>query len=270
MAHKIITLLTDFGLADPYVGVMKGVMIRLNPDLVFIDITHTIEPGDISRAGFRLFTAYKYFPSSTIHLVVVDPGVGSSRNPIIVETKDYYFVGPDNGVFSWIYAKEKIKVYKINLNLINPKKLSHTFHGRDVFAPISAELSLGTPAYELGEEINKWVKFEIPIPKITKNKIIGEVIDIDRFGSLITNISKTELYTIISGKQKFELKIKGERKEITICELKTCYEGKSPVLMSTPIAILGSAGFLEIALPNGNCAELLEAKIGTLLSIRKL
>lgn len=249
----VVAILTDFGNEDNFVGVMKGVMLKINPRVQFVDITNLIPPGDIKKAGFRLFTAYRtcltavrYFPKSTIFLVVIDPGVGSSRLPIIVKTKDYYFVGPDNGVFSWIYENEQCEVYKITSI---PKNASNTFHGRDIFAPIAAKLSTGIKIEKLGSPLNKWVKFNIPAARLEKNKIYGEVIDIDKFGNLITDITSKEL----SGRKKVEIKI---NKHI-ITELKTSYKG------TRPIAIFGSSGFLELSLPNGNCAKKLGAKIGT-------
>lgn len=247
-----IAILTDFGNEDNFVGAMKGVILKINPESQFVDITHSITPGDIKTSSFRLFTAYKYFPESTVFLVVVDPGVGSSRLPIIVKTKDYYFVAPDNGVFSWIYENEKCKVYKIKSI---PKNASTTFHGRDIFAPVAGKLSTGIKIEKLGTPLKKWVKFNLPVARVKKNIIYGEVIDIDKFGNLITNITLSEL----SGKRSFEIKINKH----TIIGLKECYKG------SKPIAIWGSAGFLEISLPNGNCAKKLGAKIGTKVYMKK-
>ncbi len=277
MPQPIITLLTDFGLSDSYVGVMKGVMLQINPNLKFVDITHEIPQGDIKRTAFRLFTAYKYFPKQTIHLVVVDPGVGTKRHPIIVETPDYYFVGPDNGIFSWIYSEENFKVYKINVNQLmavnGQQTISNTFHGRDIFAPTSARLSLGTGPEAMGKQLSKWVAFKLPTPvrKIgTRHGMFlqGKVIDIDRFGNLITNISRTQcrntIYRVPCGSEvtsplhKFEIKIGN----YVIRKLKTSYEGTSP------IAIFGSSGFLEISLSNGNCANFLHAKPETKITIR--
>lgn len=334
MHQPIISLLTDFGLSDPYVGVMKGVMLGINPRLKFIDITHSIPQGDIKRAAFRLFTAYRYFPKNTIHLVVVDPGVGTKRKSIIVKTyppqadgglrgdesshKKYYFVGPDNGVFSWIYTQEEFKIYRINsrspdlsrrrsergIKIRNQEvapAISHTFHGRDIFAPTAAHLSLGRKPSELGKLINHWVAFKPPTPIIvgTSPKVgslQGEIIDIDQFGNIITNISKFDFQSLFfqptllpapkigmeeekahnfltsqgsrgfrgegnfPSSLRFEIKIKGR----VIHELKTCYEGDKL------IAVFGSAGFLEISLPNANCAAFLHAKIGTKVTVQKL
>jgi S-adenosyl-L-methionine hydrolase (adenosine-forming) len=260
----LLAILTDFGLEDTYAAVMKGVMLKTNPQLRFVDITHSIPQGDIKKAAFRLYTAYKYFPANTIFLVVIDPGVGTNRLPIIVKTNDYYFVGPDNGVFSWIYNSEKCRVYKIKIGVPNgyrqrafykiksiPGGISDTFHGRDVFAPVAAKLSKGINIAQLGEELKKWVSFKIPVPKISKETIEGEIIDVDSFGNLITNVESTKL----SGKVK--VTIKG----LTIIGLKKSYTGVSP------IAIKGSAGFLEISIPNGNCAKKLKVHIGTKICI---
>jgi len=306
--QPIITLLTDFGLSDSYVGAMKGVMLLANPKLKFVDITHEIPQGKIKLAAFRLFTAYQYFPKQTIHLVVVDPGVGTKRNPIIVETPDYYFVGPDNGVFSWIYAQEKFKVYKIDINRQTAVgrrwTISNTFHGRDIFAPTAASLSLGIKPATLGSPLSKWSAFKLPTPVFVGNRHVpaesrrerdkpqsssrgtcspmrvgthhdvflqGEVIDIDRFGNLITNISKSLFHKEKNRVHKkegkfepsleplghFEIKIGNH----IIRELKTSYEGTSP------IAIFGSSGFLEISLPNGNCADFLHSKPETKITI---
>jgi S-adenosylmethionine hydrolase len=269
---NVITLLTDFGTADSYVGVMKGVMIGIDPNAGFIDISHSIPPGDIKKAAFRLFTAHKYFPASTIHLVVVDPGVGTERKPIIVRTKAFCFVGPDNGVFSWIYRREEFTVYEIIRE--KNRSISNTFHGRDVFAPAAAKLSAGAKPEELGVRMNTWITFQIPVPKPIENGLKAEIIDIDRFGNLITSVSGSDFKALIAAEQEIpsgnsicktrealtpgsEVRIKGH----VIRDLKTSYQGKDP------IAILGSSDFLEISLPNGNCAEYLDVGVGTELTV---
>ncbi|MDD2889163.1 MAG: SAM-dependent chlorinase/fluorinase [bacterium] len=243
-----IAILTDFGLEDTYTAIMKGVMLKINPELRFVDITHSIPQGDIKKAAFRLFTAYKYFPANTIFLVVVDPGVGTKRLPIIIKTNDYYFVGPDNGIFSWIYTYERCKVYSIKPI---PKNISNTFHGKDIFAPVAAKLSKGIKITQLGEELKQWTFFKIPAPQKSKDTIEGEIIDIDGFGNLITNIESAKL------SKKVKITIKG----LTIIGIEKSYTGVYP------IAIKGSAGFLEISLPNGNCAKKLKARIGTKICI---
>lgn len=267
----IITILTDFGMADSWVSVMKGVMCGLNPEAKFIDIAHSIPQGDIKKAAFQLFTAYKYFPKKTIHLVVVDPGVGGDRKPIIVETNDYYFVGPDNGVFSWIYGQDKFKVYKINVSHL-PRfhterglpLISDTFHGRDIFAPVAAKLSLGIKPKELGDSLHQWVSFKLPEPVIIGDKpkvegLTGEVIDVDRFGNLITNISRAGFESLVAQKS-FEIRLKDR----IINKISTSYQSTT----HEPIAIFGSSNFLEISLPAGNCAHLLNLSRGSKLYIK--
>jgi S-adenosylmethionine hydrolase len=271
MKHTI-TLLTDFGTTDSYVGVMKGVMTGISPDTSFIDITHSIPPGDIKKGAFCLFTAYNYFPASTVHLVIVDPGVGTKRHPIIVETENHCFVGPDNGVFSWIYKREKFTVYEIIRD--KNQSISNTFHGRDVFAPVAARLSAGAKPEKLGVRVNTWITFQIPVPKHIENGLKAEIIDIDRFGNLITSVSRSDFESLITTEQGippgnsicksrealtpgFEVRIKGH----VIRELGTSYEGKNPIIL------LSSSDFLEISLPGSSCAEHLNAAVGTELTI---
>lgn len=260
--HKLlnimaIAILTDFGLEDAYTGIMKGVMLKINPGLQFVDISNSIPQGNIKKAAFKLFTAYKYFPDHTIFLVVVDPGVGTNRFPIIVKTKNYYFVGPDNGVFSWIHTYEKCKVYKITSV---SKNTSNTFHGRDIFAPAAAMLSKGIKITDIGKELTKYISFKIPTPKISKNSIQGEIIDIDGFGNLITNIKSDELSNDIQTRIN----------NYTIFGLKKSYLSINNLSQdNSPISIPGSAGFLEISLPNGNCSKKLGVRVGTHIYIKK-
>ncbi|MEO5359210.1 MAG: SAM-dependent chlorinase/fluorinase [Nitrospirota bacterium] len=184
------TLLTDFGLADTFIAQMKGVMLSINPEINIVDMTHSIEPFNIRHAAVALGMSYKYFPAGTIHIAVVDPGVGSSRRGIIVDTGKYCFVGPDNGIFSIIYAENKYKVYHITDKraFINPT--GATFHGRDVFAPTAALISKGMCPGELGSPVIDYNFFKITPPSnIGGNTITGEVLYIDRFGNVITNIT---------------------------------------------------------------------------------
>lgn len=239
----LISLLTDFGDSDEYVGVMKGVMLSINPNLKFIDITHSISPGDIRRGAFILFKAYKYFPKRTIFLVIVDPGVGTGRKSIIVQTANYFFVCPDNGVMSYIYREGRFRVYEIR----GVKPESTTFHGRDIFAPTAAKLSLGTPVEELGSPIKNYETFTIPYASLFKRRIEGEVVDIDRFGNLITNIPQEMVKKPI-----VEIKV-GRR---VIKEIKENYSG------SAPVGIFGSSGLLEISIPGGSCSQFLGIERG--------
>jgi len=257
MRKKIITLLTDFGTKDGYVGAVKGVIKRINPQAEIVDITHDIDLYDILSASFTLNNLYKYFPKGTIHLAVVDPGVGSLRQPILIKTKDFFFVGPDNGIFSFIYQREDIT----DIIILSNKKYflaepSSTFHARDIFAPVAAYLSLGIKIEEFGLPAKECMKFIIPEPKSKGRSLAGEIIHIDRFGNLITNISADFLENrkdaeIIMGKRK----IKGTSQ--SYFEIKERKLG----------ALIGSSNFLELAVNQGSAQKLLKANVGDRIRI---
>jgi S-adenosylmethionine hydrolase len=206
--ERIITLTTDFGYKDPFVGEMKGVILSINPSVTLIDITHGIEPHNIEEGAFVIGSSYHYFPSGTIHIGVVDPGVGSERKPIIAHTNDHYFIGPDNGIFSHVMSSpEKVKVIHITEGKYMLLKDSPTFQGRDVFAPVAAWLSKGIAIEEFGHVINDFRRFEIPVPELREDMVLGEVVYIDRFGNIITNIKKEHLFKF---GERFCLEIKGQ------------------------------------------------------------
>src|SRR4030043_902730 len=191
MEHSpIITLTTDFGNRDPFVGIMKGVILNINPSASVIDITHGIGPQKIMEAAFAIEMSFESFPSKTIHVVVVDPGVGSVRRPILVVTDYHYFVGPDNGVFSQIFnLTESLKVIHITAEHYFMSQRSSTFHGRDIFAPVAAWLSRGIDVSKFGDTITDYVKIPLPAPTITaQHTLEGEVVYIDSFGNAMTNI----------------------------------------------------------------------------------
>lgn len=192
--ERIITLTTDFGYKDPFVGEMKGVILSINPFITLVDITHGIEPYNIEEGAFVIGSSYKYFPSGTIYIAVVDPGVGSERRPIIIEADGCYFVGPDNGIFSYVLSfSSNVKVIHITEERYMFSKDSPTFQGRDIFAPVAAWLSKGIALEAFGCTIDDFKMFEIQLPEIEGDIISGEVIYIDRFGNAITNIRKTDL-----------------------------------------------------------------------------
>lgn len=259
--NGIITLLTDFGYRDSFVGSMKGVILNINPQARIVDIAHDIPTGDIKAAGFVLHGAYHYFPAGTIHTVVVDPGVGSIRKAIAAQVGKHFFVAPDNGILSWIFADgdEQQVVDLINEEYHLPK-VSHTFHGRDVFAPVAAHLSKGIPLEKLGESITDFVKQSPNQPYKKGNVIQGEVIYIDRFGNLITNISADLLEKSFPLGQ-FRVKI-GEH---IIAGLSTSY---ADVQKNQALAIIGSFELLEIAVRDGNAAERLNALSGTQILVK--
>lgn len=257
MKRRIITLTTDFGTKDGYVGAVKGVIKRINSDVEIVDITHEIEPFDILGAAFVLNNFYKFLPPETIHLVVVDPGVGGKRQPLLIKSEDFYFVGPDNGVFSFLYENEQITEMIV---LTNKKyfltKVSSTFNARDVFAPVSAYLSLGLDVKEFGNDAKGCLKLKVPQVKLTKKSLMGEIIHIDSFGNLITNVetkvleSKT-ITRIAVGKNKIK-RIAQSYFDIP--------EGKVG-------AVVGSSGFLEIAMNKGNAQKVTTGIIGNSVTV---
>ena len=239
----MITLLTDFGTADYFVGAVKGAILSVDPKAVIVDITHEIPPQDIEAGAFTLLAAYQTFPAGTIHVAVVDPGVGSTRRPIVVSTNEQLFVGPDNGIFSYICDREfSHRTFHITAEKYFRPFPSSTFHGRDIFAPVAAALSKGVKPEKLGPEIEDEVRLEAldQIPRI---------INIDRFGNCITNITRDQL------KSEKSLVINGK----TIRNFRKFYGEDSS---STPFAIWGSAGFLEISVNGGSAAKKLRVKRG--------
>src|SRR5258707_13543894 len=188
---SIITLLTDFGSRDYFVGAMKGAILSINRHALIIDITHEIPPQDIEAAAFNLFATYKDFPAGTIHLAVVDPGVGSTRKPILIECGEQFFVGPDNGIFSWICEREgSSRAIHLTSEAFFRQPVSQTFHGRDVFAPVAAALSAGVAMTEFGEKLSEYVRLDPLMPAVRSDgAVAGRVIHIDRFGNCITNLT---------------------------------------------------------------------------------
>lgn len=239
---RAITLLTDFGVADYFVGAMKGVILSINPHATIVDITHEIPAQDVAAGAFTLLAAYDAFPKGTIHVAVVDPGVGSARRPIVVRALDQLFVGPDNGLFTYILDSGS-EVFHITASEYFRRPVSNTFHGRDIFAPVAAALSNGTDPSLLGPRIADPVRLPI-----SRNP---QVIHIDHFGNLVTNITRD------SYKEGMTLVVKGK----TIRAFRNFF-GEDVGEAGEPFAIWGSAGFLEIAVNGRSAAELLGVKRG--------
>lgn len=254
---SIITLTTDFGLADGYVGTMKGVILGIDPTAAIVDISHDIAPQDVREAAYILYAAYPYFPQGTIHVVVVDPGVGSERRAIALRTSQATFVAPDNGVLSYVVAGEK-KVEEI-VDLTNPgyhlSPVSCTFHGRDIFAPAAAHLARGIPLTELGQPLTEIVAFSLPRPQLRPDgTIVGQVIHVDRFGNLITSIMSKDLAGH-SPLRESVVKIKGQ----SIRGIVNTYAEVTPGKLLT---LIGSEDHLEISASGGSASRTLEAKVG--------
>ncbi|HXG31463.1 MAG TPA: SAM-dependent chlorinase/fluorinase [Thermodesulfobacteriota bacterium] len=252
--RRIITLTTDFGLKDHYVGAMKGVILSVNPDALITDITHEIPPHDVFKGAFTLRNSYRYFPRGTVHVAVIDPGVGGRRRPIAVEADGHIFVGPDNGVFTFIYRESKsFSAFEIT----NPRyflpDVSFTFHGRDIFAPVAANLSLGVSVECLGKRVKKPVALRIKEPEIRRGEIIGKIIYVDSFGNLITNIPAGLI-----------------KPESTIYVGKRVISGISKSYTDVPegrfLAVIGSSGFLEISINRGRACDVIN--VGEELRVR--
>ena len=265
--NAIITLTTDFGFTDAYVAAMKGVILSINPKVTLVDISHSIKPQNILQAAFVLSTAYPFFPKETTHLVVVDPGVGTERKAIILETSLAYFVAPDNGVLSYVIQQTSPKSKEGKLGpeveataLTKPEfwraTVSTTFHGRDIFAPVAALLSLGFTPTDFGETINSVIMLPLSHPRRTPEGVVGNIIHIDNFGNLITNISGHDLF-----ETSHEITIEVCNQLISGLS-RTYAEGKGLT------ALIGSSGYLEIALAENSASAFTGADVGDELKIR--
>jgi len=256
----LITLLTDFGLEDPYVGMMKGVMLSVNPEARIIDISHYVKAGSIARAAGIIRETYPYFPEGSVHVTVVDPGVGGKRRAIILMAQSHLFVGPDNGIF-WpiINLHQDIKIIHITETKYFLPDVSDTFHGRDIFAPVAAHLSKGSDPFEMGPTINDPVKLQLPAPHQKGGTLYGEVISVDHFGNLITNIHRKEIEEFAGGGPLIirleDLFIEGMRGTYAEC-------GKGEIL-----GLFGSSGYLEIAVNLGRASDRLSLDEGEIIGL---
>lgn len=260
MKDPIITLLTDFGTKDHYVASMKGVILKINPRCRLIDITHQVSPHDVREGAFILANAYSHFPKGTIHLAVVDPGVGGARRPLLLVTRNYFFVGPDNGLFTMISRKENInQIITLDKKEYHLSDVSTTFHGRDIFAPVAAHLSMGVKPNVLGHKMDSWLCLGFEGPLIKAGKLSGEILHVDTFGNLVSNIDEGRLSQFTRGRP-FVIRVKRK----TIRGLKKGYwEGEK----DEPMALFGSSGFLEISVREGNAQKVLKMKRGDKIEI---
>lgn len=259
----IVSLTTDFGLADHFVGTMKAVILGINPLAQFIDLSHQVISHDVFDGALTLGLAYPYFPAGTVHLVVVDPGVGSSRRPIIARTGQHTFVAPDNGVLSMVYEREaSVEVRHVTADHYFLKPVSNTFHGRDVFAPIAAWLSRGIETEKLGDVITDYVRFVPPKPRRGDHgQVKGSIIKVDKFGNLITNIGAADLPELLAAAPPaFEIVLNQHK-------INQLYSSYSMGKAAEVFAIFGSSGFVEICQNRASAAKNLGAARGTELTI---
>jgi S-adenosylmethionine hydrolase len=263
LPHRpIITLTTDFGTNDHFVGAMKGVIVDIISDVQIVDITHAVQAFDVLDGALAISKAYSYFPNGTIHMVVVDPGVGTTRRPILASSDGYHFVAPDNGVLSMVYAREeRVHVRHITSEHYFRQPVSNTFHARDVFAPVAAYLAKMVDSHKFGDEIEDYVRFAAPRPKATgENRMRAVVLKVDRFGNLITNITPEDAPALFADSAKFKIVV-GSR-EITDIR-KTFAEGEPGEVF----ALLGSMGYLEIVANRAAAAQIIAAGKGSEVSI---
>lgn len=264
LPHRpIVTLTTDFGTNDHFVGAVKGVILDIVPEAAIVDITHAVQAFDVLDGALAISQTYSYFPTGTIHMVVVDPGVGTTRRPIIASSDGYHFVAPDNGVLSMVYAREeRIHVRHVTSEHYFRQPISTTFHARDIFAPVAAYLAKLVDSHKFGDEIEDYVRFAAPRPKPAgDNRLRGVVLKVDRFGNLITNVKPEDAPALFSG-QPGGFKIVVGSKEIT--EIRRAYAEGAP---GEVFGILGSMGYLEIVANRAAAAQLTGAGKGSEVSI---
>ena len=255
MSKRFITLTTDFGATDHFAGTMKGVILGIHPAAHIVDISHEVQAFEIPDGAFTIAQAYRYFPKRTIHVVVVDPGVGSTRRPLLAEMAGQFFIAPDNGVLSIIFAREKPKVRHITCDRFFLHPVSRTFHGRDVFAPVAAHLASGVPPARFGKLVDDYLQLTFHRPTQTgKNAWAGSVLKVDRFGNLITNLHlddfpnlQTRPFRLLAGRQPIT------RLALTFTD---CSPGELFV-------VVGSSGYLEVATNQGSAAKILGCGAGS-------
>jgi S-adenosyl-L-methionine hydrolase (adenosine-forming) len=256
---RIITLTTDFGLADHYVGAMKGVILGIHSPCHIVDISHEVAPFEIADGAFTVAQAYRYFPKGSIHVVVVDPGVGTARRPILVEAAGQYFIGPDNGVFSMIYDSGKHRVREITNQRVFLPEVSRTFHGRDIFTPAAAHLASGVKPATYGKIVNDYIQLSLMKPQQTARRVwSGAVLKVDRFGNLITNLHVDQFPDVRT--RDFELSVGLRRIYGLASTFGDCLPGE-------PCVIVGSSGYLEVVVNQASAAKALGCGSGSPLEL---
>jgi len=258
MAIPLVTLTTDFGLSDHYVGVMKGVILGICPRAQIVDISHQAKPFEIAEAAYLIAQAYREFPRKTVHVVVVDPGVGTSRRPILMEAAGQYFVAPDNGALAMVYAREKCKIRVISNAKYFRQPVSATFHGRDIFAPVAAHLAAGEPPSRMGRIIEDYLRPGFEKPQRTGGRTwSGRILHIDRFGNVVTSFHATDFPDL----ENFSLILGSHRVSMMARNYAQCGPGEL-------FAIEGSGGYLEVSINQGSAAAHIGCESGAVVEIR--
>jgi S-adenosylmethionine hydrolase len=262
MRRPVITLTTDFGLSDHFVGTMKGVILSICREAEIVDISHQVGAFEVTEGAFVLTQAYRYFPRGTVHVVVIDPGVGTSRRPILMEAAGQHFVAPDNGVLSMICAREKHKVRAITAEKYFLKPVSRTFHGRDIFAPVAAHIASGIPATRMGKPVDDYLRlnFEKPV-RTARRGWTGAILKIDHFGNLITNFPAHEFPDL--QERPFEMSVGLQ----TVSQFAQNYAERGPGEL---FLIIGSSGYMEVSACQASAAKLLGCGVGAPVDLRIL
>jgi S-adenosylmethionine hydrolase len=258
---SIITILTDFGIDNEFVGVMKGVIYGIAPEARIVDLTHKVPRHDIREGGIAIWRAYRYFPKNTVHIFVVDPGVGTRRRPIAARIGDQYFVGPDNGLLTYLFEDaekngDSIEVVHLQNNKYWLEKISRTFHGRDIFAPVGAHLSIGASLRDMGTVITDPARMQITRPIKTKNGWEAHISVIDGFGNMTLDLPASEL----NGRSDVRFRLKG----VEVSGIVESYGHKSAGEL---VAVVDSEDYLEIAVVNGSAKEALNASVGDMVEV---
>jgi S-adenosyl-L-methionine hydrolase (adenosine-forming) len=252
----IVTLTTDYGTSDHLVGTLKGVLLSIHPEIQIVDICHTVVPFDVLDGALCIGAAYKYFPARTVHMVIVDPGVGSARRPILVSANNQYFVAPDNGVLSMVYERENpVSVRHITSEHYFQRPVSETFHGRDIFAPVAAWLTKNWQSEAFGEVIEDHVRFALPRPKTQDGAMRGAVMKVDHFGNLMTNFTLEDLPEAKRQPGPIAMTVGGKPVKQMVGNFSQAPAGEA-------VALVGSSGFIEVAVNKGNAARALAVNRG--------
>lgn len=257
---RVITLLTDFGEQDGFVGTMKGVILGFAPDAQIVDLSHGIKPHDVDAGAFVLRCSHRFFPAGTVHVAVIDPGVGTSRRILAARAGGYLFLAPDNGLLKYIWHEYcNVEVHAVEKTSLYLPSVSHTFHGRDIFAPLAGRLAVGLELDEVGPTVDDYIRGEVPQPVTRGDELIATVLYVDRFGNLITNVPAE-----MAADLRFIALVVGDRS----WPLQGLASSYAEAEQGVPVALLGSADLLELAVKEGSAARFLGVQAGDTLRLR--